>query len=150
MTRTGTEIEQLREIVELHDVRYEVRPHEDVVKFKNVAERVKTGFDLELYGTHDHGLSNLTPGCESCLETYRQLRRIAEWILPKEQRPSVYEIEPFDQSLYSARAAKPRFEVKLRIGIRHRDGWDLPIDECEKQCLDEMRVKLGEIGIRQR
>jgi len=101
-----------------------------------LAERVKTGFDLELYGTHDHGHSSLTPGCERCTATYRDLRQVAEWILPKEERPSVYDIEPFDHSLH-ARSTK-RFEVELKIRIQHRHGWEEPIDECEKRCLAEI------------
>lgn len=150
MTETRTEAEQLREIVALHDIRYEVRPHEDVVRLEDQAERVKNGFDLELHGTHDHGHTSLTPGCEHCAGTYTDLRRIAEWILPKEERPSIYDIEAFDHSLHSARSPKPRFEVELRIRIHHRHGWDQPIDECEKKCLGEMEAKLREIGVRRR
>ena len=78
MTETRTEVEQLREIVALHDIRYEVRPHEDVVKLEDQAERVKNGFDLELHGTHDHGHTSLTSGCEHCAATYSDLRRIAD------------------------------------------------------------------------
>ena len=147
MTETSSTVDQLRQIIALHDVRYEVRAHEDVVGVGDRAERVKTGFDLELYGTHDHGHSSLTPGCERCTATYRDLRQVAEWILPKEKRPSVYDIEPFDHSLHSARSTK-RFEVELKIRIHHRHGWEEPIDECETRCLAEMEARLREIGVR--
>jgi hypothetical protein len=127
-----------------------VRYHEEVVRPGEEAVRIKNGFDLELYGTHDHGHSSLTPGCERCVATYGDLRQIAEWILPKEERPSVSEIESFDHSLHGERSAKPRFEVELKIAIRHRHGWDRPVDECEKRCLGEMEAKLREIGVRRR
>lgn len=90
----------LRELVQVHDVVYDVRTHEDaVVRDLHETAIVKTGFELCLCGTHDHGHSTMTPGCEQCVNTYGDLKKIAQWITPGEGRPSSYEIRPFDGGL---------------------------------------------------
>lgn len=134
-------IQQLRQIVEKHTVRYVVAAHYEM----NDGKRVMVGFDLELHGTHDHGTTRLSPGCHLCSETYGDLHRIADTILPEEQRASEYEIPPFDASLY----ASPRgtFEVVLPIRIEHRHNFFDPVDGCEERCLKEMQGKLAELGV---
>ena len=92
----------------------------------------------------------MTPGCERCVHTYRDLRQIAQWIMPAEERPSVYEIRSFDSALHSARAIRRRLEVVLGLQIKHRHGWDEPIDDCERRCLKDMEKKLKELGVRRR
>lgn len=134
-------VAELKQIIERHTVRYEVCPHYEIAGGK----RVMVGYDLELYGTHDHGQTRLSPGCRLCAETFVDLRRIAEWILPKEHRPSQYEIAPFDQSLHAA--AGGHFEVLLPIRIEHRHGFFDPVDACEERCLKEMQQKLAELGV---
>ena len=150
MAQAVSEIEGLRKIVELHDVVYEVRPHEDAVKFRNESRLVKNGFDLTLCGTHDHGHSTMTPGCQRCVDTYRDLETIARWIMPTEERPSYYEIPAFDMALHSVRRPNRRLEVDLTVRIKHRQGWTEPIDECERRCLREMEEKLKVLGVRRR
>jgi hypothetical protein len=103
------------------------------------------GFDLELYGTHEHGKTRLFPGCHLCEETYADLRHLAESILPSEQRPSMYEIPPFDASLHES--AEGVFEVLTAIRIEHRHGFFDPVDVCEERCLKEMCQKLTDLGV---
>lgn len=138
-------VERLRSLVEKHSVHFEARPEEQLVDGKIV----KIGFELQLYATHDHGETRLTPGCERCVQTFADLREIAEWIMPREQRPSQYEIEPFDSALHLSPARKLRGEVVLTMKIVHRHGFFQPIDECEQRCLAEMKKKLAELGARQ-
>lgn len=137
-------VEDLRQIVEKHTVRQEVWPHYEM----NDGKRVMVGFDLELHGTHDHGTTRFSPGCHLCRETYQDLYRIAESILPKEQRPSEYEIPPFDASLYGT--PKGPFEVVLPIRIEHRHNFFGPVDSCEERCLKEMQEKLDALGVASR
>ncbi len=75
-------IERLKEHVDLHQVCYEVWPEVLMV----AGERVKVGFNLELFGTHSDGESRLSPGCRKCVRTYEDLQQIAEWIMPDEER----------------------------------------------------------------
>jgi hypothetical protein len=135
-------IERLRELVDRHRVCYEVWPEYLVLN-----ERTKVGFLLELNGVHGEGVDHIVPGCKHCHDTFDDLRQIAEWITPKADRASYYDIQPFDNALREAPRRRFRQEVVLGIKILHRQGFDQPVDECEEMCLKEMRQKLAELGI---
>lgn len=143
MLEISEEIKELKEKVQLHQVCYEIWPEELVVS----GQRVKVGFELRLCGTHAHGNTQLTPGCEKCSQTYKDLLQIAQWILPKEERPSWYEIEAFDSSLHMASRRSFQPEVELNLKILHRHGFDQPVDACEERCLKEMQEKLMELDV---
>lgn len=136
---------RLRELVQAHHVYYEVWPELLMVK----EQKVKVGYDLELYGVHDHPEEQIVPGCPHCQHTYISLRQIAEWILPTEERPSRYEIEPFDHAIHQTPKRRFQPEVVLNLKILHRHGFDQPVDQCEERCLKEMREKLASIGVAQ-
>ena len=137
-------VKRLKDMVEMHHVCYEIWP--ELLMVKN--RQVKVGFNLELAGTHEHGTSTLSPGCPRCIRTFDDLRQIAEWIMPKEERPSRYEIEPYDRALHESAQRKFIPEVVLSMKILHRHGFDQPVDACEERCLKEMRVKLAELSVR--
>ena len=143
MVSEGTE--ELRELSQKHRVCYEVWPETLMVG----EQRVKVGFELELHAGHAHQETNLLPGCPKCVETFHDLRRIAEWILPQEERESYYEIEPFDHAIRELPSHNLRPEVVLKIKILHKHGFDQPVDYCEERCLRDMRGKLAALGIRQ-
>lgn len=134
---------QLKDLVQRHRVCYEVWP-ENVGTKEGI---VKAGFDLELDGVHAHPGNDILPGCPQCQEVYADLQRIAEWIMPKEERPTIYEIQPFDRSIHYPPKRRLRPEVSLIVKIVHRHGFDQPVDECEQMCLKEMRKKLAELGV---
>ena len=138
-------IEELKALVQKHRVCWEVLPEQIPV----VEDRPRqVGFDLLLYGTHapeDHPV----PGCEKCQGIFKDLQKIARWILPKEERPSRYEIEIFNSAIRYAPTRGNRPDVTLTIKIVHRSEFDRPIDECEVLCLNEMKAKLRELGSRQ-
>ena len=136
-------IHQLKELSQKHRVCYEVWPETLMVK----GQKTKVGFELELYGTHAHGETKLLPGCSICVETFRDLRKIAGWIIPKEERDSYYDIEPFDHAIRERPSHNLRPEVVLKIKILHKHGFDKPVDSCEERCLKEMREKLAELGV---
>ena len=77
--------------------------------------------------------------------TYADLKRIAEWILPKEHRPSMYEIPPFVASLSSTGSGP--LEVVVPIRIEHRQRFFDPVDDCEDRCLKEMQGRLAELRV---
>ena len=106
----------------------------------------QVGFELELTGTPEAGTEHVGPGCPACRQVYAALHAIADWILPREERPSRYEIGPYEQALrYSAiRALRP--DVTLSVKIVHRRGFDLPVDQCEVRCLEEMKQRLRQLG----
>ena len=135
-------VEELKGLVRLHQVCWEVFPEQIPV----IEDRPRqVGFDLLIYGTHDPG-EHPVPGCEKCKGIFKDLRKIAQWILPKDERPSRYEIEIFDSAIHYAPARGNRPDVTLTIKIVHRSEFDRPIDECEVVCLNEMKAKLSELG----
>lgn len=140
--------ERLLEIVEKHEVCYEVWPERSVA----AGRKIQIGFELQLCGTNSHiaaaGDHQSVPGCEYCHSTYEDLRKIAEWILPRDERPSRYEIGAFDRSLHVAPHSRhSRSEVVLTIHILHRADFNSDIDDCENRCLKEMKGRLKQLGI---
>ena len=142
-------IDHLRQIAERHQVCYEVFPEWSMSE----GQKISIGFELDLCGINDHFTNkgiHPVPGCPHCARTYEDLREIAEWILPQEERPSRYEIQPFDRAFHIAPAKRfRRNEVVVTIVIMHRSDFNRPVDECEDRCLKEMRQKLSQLGIRE-
>jgi hypothetical protein len=137
-------IDELKQTAAQDGVCYEVWPEYEI----SHGEKVMIGFSLELYGAESHDSSKLMPGCRRCIETYCVLRRIAEWILPKDERSSRYELSPFDGSLHAAKTRSFRPEVELSIKILHRHDYFRPVDDCRERCMKEMEEKLRQLGIR--
>ncbi|HKZ77499.1 MAG TPA: hypothetical protein VJ124_04185 [Pyrinomonadaceae bacterium] len=141
-------IEQLRAIARKHQVCYEVWPERSVAE----GRRILIGYELQLCGTNRHvaakGEHQPVPGCEYCHSTYEDVRQIAEWILPREERPSWYEIGTFDRALHVAPSSRhSRREVVVPIHIMHRSDFNREVDECENRCLKEMRDRLNQLEI---
>lgn len=134
----------LLEIAKKHTVRFETWFHQEFHDDKLVV----VGFDLELYGTHYDGHSSNTPGCATCIATYEDLRRIAEAVLPPPDRPTDYEVRPFDHGLHTEGSGPA--EVMVAINIRHRSGYFSGVDECEEGCLKEIEERLRALGIKGR
>ncbi len=132
----------LRRIVRERRVYYEVEPEVLVQR----DERIRIGFELKLWATHPRH-SGALPGCPQCLHAYADLENIAQWILPREERASRYEIEPFNRQLYDSKTQNDTDEICLTLAILHREGFDRPVDACEERCLEEMKNKLGAIGV---
>ena len=111
-------------------------------------QQQKVGFDLELVGTHFHPKHTPSPGCDECRKVYDALRRIADWILPKEERTSRYLIDAFEGKIAMTPRHGFRPDVTLTIRIVHRDEYRQPTDECENTCLVEMERNLTALGAR--
>ena len=141
-------MEHLRTIARKHEVCYEIWPERSVAE----GRKIQIGFELQLCGTNDHLAAKAAhqpvPGCEYCLCTYEDLKQVAEWILPRDERPSRYEIGAFDRALHVAPHSRhSRSEVVVTIHIMHRSDFNREVDECENRCLREMRHRLNQLGI---
>ena len=136
-------IERLKAIVQLHRVCWEVLPEQVPVE---EGPPLQVGFNLMLYGTHLHDWDRSPPGCLACQAIYRDLREIADWIVPKVERPSRYEIDVFDQAIRYDPMRGNRPDVTLTIRILHRSQREAPVDACEIFCLHEMEQNLLQIG----
>ncbi len=140
---TGDEIGDLRELVRQHKVCYEVWPGYHIDR---EGRKIQIGFELDLIGTHYCPEHIPEPGCAECLKVYDDLKQIALWIIPKEERDSCYEIGIFDAAIHYASQRKSRADIVVPIKILHREGFDRPTDACEVKCLNEMEEKLKELG----
>ena len=141
------QLEQLRAIARKHQVCYEVWAERSVAE----EHKILIGYELRLCGTNSHVAAKgkqAVPGCEFCHSTYEDLKEIAEWILPREERPSRYEIGGFDRALHIApRSRHSRSEVVVHLHIMHRTDFNREVDECENRCLKEMKDRLKQLGI---
>jgi hypothetical protein len=135
---------ELRKLVKRHRICWEVFPEYMYVDQK----RLQIGFQLELIGTHEIAVDHPEPGCVKCQDVFGALKVVAGWILPKEERPSEYEIGVFDDSIHYSARRRNRPDVILSIRIMHRNGF-APVDPCEERCLKEMQQKLSELGATQ-
>lgn len=132
----------LVDLVKRYQVCWEVWPESLMVGGK----QQQVGFELELSGTHEPGTGHVSPGCPACRHVYSALLSIADCVLPKEERPSRYEIEPYEQALRYSAVRGNRPDVTLSVKILHRKGFDQPVDQCEMRCLDEMKQRLRQLG----
>jgi hypothetical protein len=133
---------RLRDLVQRFRVCWSVWPEEC---FVNGTKR-KIGFALELCGTHEPGTLHVSPGCEHCRPVQAALKEIANWILPREERPSMYDIDINSQALEYSPAHGNRADISLTIRITHRGIIERPVDECEVRCLQEMEQSLKDLG----
>src|SRR5262245_27952467 len=78
--------EELKELVKKYQVCWEVWPEYLMVD----GNKQQVGFELVLAGAHQEG-AHPTPGCPKCLDLFQHLKRIANWLLPDEERQSMYE-----------------------------------------------------------
>ncbi len=141
-------VTHLIEIARQHQVSYEVWPERSVSE----GRAIRIGFELQLCGANcqlsDEPGEHDVPGCEHCARTYDELHKIAEWILPSDDRPTRYEISGFDRSLHVApKKRKSRSEVVVTIHIMHRHDFNREVDDCEDLCLKEMCGKLKQLGV---
>jgi hypothetical protein len=75
--------------------------------------------------------------------------RDAEWILPKAERSSRYEVSVRGNVILYDPVRRNRSEVTVTITILHRAQLDAPVDAWEVFCLHEMEGVLKEIRARQ-
>ena len=139
--------ETLRKIVLRHCVCYEVWPEWSA----NGGRATRIGFAISLCGVHEKGSAkNDVPGCPHCWRTYAELHAVAEWITPEQERSCRFEIAAFDRSWHVAPSARhARNETVVTIKMFHRNNVDAAIDDCQQQCLNEMRQKLADLGVRE-
>jgi len=137
------ELDKLRKLVMQHKVCWEVWPEFHI---NRDGKKVQIGFELDLIGTHYHPEHPPLPGCAECGKVYNDLKQIAGWIMPKEERDSRYQIAIFDASIHYSPRRKSRKDISLTIKILHREGFHQPVDHCEVECLKEMEKKLKELG----
>jgi hypothetical protein len=144
--RTGEQtLLQLTELARRHRICWEVWPEYVVAR----SETRQVGFRLELSGTHEAGVEHPLPGCPACQRVYAALQAITEHILPREDRPSIYEPAPFDHAIHYAPVRKNRPDIVMAVSIFHRGNVNDPVGECQRRCLAEMKQRLNALGVQE-
>lgn len=138
------EVPRLRSLVEKHRVCWEIWPEAHRPKGGG---RVIVAYDVELYGTHDHPADPPSPGCAECRIVHDALVRIARWALPKDHRPTKYDLDAFDSALHYSPRRRSRADVSLTIRLHHRHDFQSPVDECQRRCVKDIEAALAVLGV---
>jgi len=141
--------EALQDVVMRHQVSYEVWP-----EWSGCGGRARRiGYCLSICGVNDRvdcGRGHHVPGCPHCGLTYDEIRKIAEWITLREQPDYRFQIGPFDRAWHIApRQRWSRNEIIVTIKILHSHSVDGPVNESQERCLNELRVQLKKLDVRE-
>jgi hypothetical protein len=139
--------EVLKNVVLRHRVSYEVWP-----EWSGCGGRARRiGYCVTICGVNervDCTRGHHVPACLHCRLTYDELRRIAEWITPAEQKDCRFEIEPFDHAWHIApRQRSARNEIIVSVKILHSHNVDGPVNDSQERCLNGLREKLKKLGV---
>ncbi len=135
--------EALIDLVRRHDVSWEVWPERQVV----AGELGQIGFAIELFARHDEPSHEPMPGCPECQKAHASLARIAQAVLPREQRASRYDRVYGRGMTYPSASAEGLMQLTLKI--LHRRDFGAPPDACEAECLEDIEARLASLGARQ-
>lgn len=131
----------LGELVRRYKICWEVWPEYAVAAGQ---KRRQVGFELELLGS-DRSVGEFDPSCPKSDEIHAALDELARWILEIDEQVS-FQINDNRQSLCYARARGNRADVTLSIQILSRKGFDNPVDESERNCLERAAARLRGLG----
>ena len=144
-----TASQALQDVVLRQQVCYEVWP-----EWSGCGGRARRiGYCVSLCGVNDQVdcvRGHHVPGCTHCGLTYDEIRKIAEWIALKEQPDCRLQIEPFDRAWHIAPKQRwSRNEIIVTVKILHSHNVDLPVNESQERCLNELRIELKKLGVRE-
>lgn len=138
----------LHEILERHQVRYEVRPFY-VVPEAGSGRKIQAGFDVFLFGTVERMRLPLFGGAEAS-KVVDYFQTAARQIQSKwEKYHTTIEVMPHDDSLVLDTHHHFQPEAVLQIEISHDRGLDQPSGPSEEQALGEIHEILHQLGVRQ-
>ena len=141
-TAPAFDTEGLRSLVREHRIRYQTAAEKAVVEGGLRA----IGLRLELSAVHAHPSHPPMPGCPECGPVIAALKRVVDAVVPKDHRPSNYEVSVPPASLRYNSHGEP--EIIASVTILHDEGINDPVDACETRCLAEMVSRLKDLGAR--
>ena len=144
MERNERRAQRLRQLARYFQVRWEVWP-EYAYTDRHVQQ---IGYQLELAGTDPSWGQYVSPGNKKCEIVFEALRELADGILPCSQGAFLVKIEPHANTVTYWPRHHNRPDIMLNIEILHRGHWDDPVNESQDQALNEMKLRLMELGVR--
>ena len=140
----GETAAELADLVRQYDVAYELTTEERASSARRPLARV--GYRLRLIGSPVGDHRPILPGCPVCQDTFRALIRIANGVLPHDERATRYELDPFDAAWHTS-AARPR-GVELSLVLIGRRDSTAPDSTCQLACLTDIETGLEQLGVR--
>jgi hypothetical protein len=141
LTNANDEIAELKQIVKKHKVYWILQ---ELVNINEKGDKTKNGFVLYLVGTHDEVSDE-----SKTSEIFKNLDRIAQWIVPEETPEVRFEIREHD-SVFFYLPGDDRDENRknhvVSLRVLHREGFHRPIDKFQIEATKEMEKKLKSIG----
>lgn len=136
--------ETLRGWIQEHNVCWECSPMVERYEGK----RAQVGFELNLFGRQpSRGVLASEESSEGHV-LYQKLKEIALFALPKDERPSRYEIDGYREAIYFRPESGSIPEHQLTVRVLHREAYFDPIDACETKCASEIQDRLRALGAR--
>ena len=137
---------RLRELVRAHRVCFET--DQDYSAYTGEIQPV--GFIVEVYATYDAPPHEPSPGCELCAPVADALTEIVEYALPHTAHPSTrFAVNVRHAISYDVRRHS-RPDRSVTIEILHTTGANDPVDDCERECRDEIVGRLKALGVCER
>jgi hypothetical protein len=135
------EIAELKETVKRHKVYWIVQ---ELINMNEKGDKIKNGFVLYLVGTRDEFSDE-----GKAAEIFKNLYRIARWIMPKENPEVRFEIREHDSVFFYVPGDdrdKDRKNHVVSLRVLHHEGFHRPIDKFQIEATKEMENRLKNIG----
>lgn len=131
-------------------VSYGIWPHYEC----RDGERLQTGFEIELIGSHSAEARHIAPSCPTCHLVQAALTATADEVVRNLQITSgdsvAYEIYSRPNSVMCWPRLGNRTFVAVTIGIVHKSDYFQPVDSTQSRALSDIRFRLEKLGIPQR
>ncbi len=141
LTDANQDIAELKQIVKKHKVYWILQ---ELININEKGDKIKNGFVLYLVGTRDE-VSNE----RKTAVIFKNLDRIAQWIMPKENPEVRFEIRQHDSVFFYLPGDdrdENRRNLVVSLRVLHHEGFHRPIDKYQIEAIKEMEQKLKNIG----
>jgi hypothetical protein len=136
--------EHLRTLVERYRVLWSILPKQ----LPEIMCGHRIGFEIELWGTHNHPSDAWGGECSDCSKAVEALNEIATHIAPAHCPFRTRGGNPVDTRAKSS--PRSGFGRRMRLGVEVvcRNGYQAIDSPCDSACLGAMRERLIELGAR--
>jgi hypothetical protein len=141
LTNANQDIAELKQIVKKHKVYWILQ---ELININEKGDKIKNGFVLYLVGTRDE-VSNE----RKTAEIFKNLDRIAQWIMPEENPEVRFEIREIDSAFFYLPGDdrdEDRKNHVVSLRVLHHGGFHRPIDKYQIEAVKEMEKRLTSIG----
>jgi len=137
--------QELRDLVQKRKICYDSEPYYITSKAGSL---IQIGFQLNLYGTFDTALKNVSPDSPEYNEVERDLRRVAEVLSNSCGPMHMCRTTIFDSNTVAYSAdRKMRPDVTVHVPIFNQKQFGQPVDDQVRDTLHMSTKLLEEVGV---